>query len=102
MKYIRRNLIWIIILVGILVYGGVVYVKQEQQLAQKRLELEAKIEQHEDLLAAMRMLREEVEKLDNAETKESLAREKLNMIMPDEMIYVITFDKNDRQRKDEE
>ncbi len=102
MKFVRRNIIWIIIALGILLYGGVVYVKQEQQLAQKRLELEAKIEQHEDLLAAMQMLREEVKRLDSAETKETLAREKLNMIMPDEMIYVITFDKHDRQRQDEE
>ncbi len=102
MKFIRRNLIWIIIALVALLYGGSVYVKQEQQLTQKRLELEAKIEQQEDLLAAMRVLREEVDQLDNAETKESLAREKLNMIMPDEMIYVITYDKSNKQRQDEE
>ncbi len=102
MKFIKRNFIWLIIGLALLLYGGVVYIKQEQQLVQKRLELEAKIEQHEDLLAAMRLLREEVERLDNVETKESLAREKLNMIMPDEMIYVITYDKDKKTEQDEE
>ncbi len=102
MKFIRRNFIWLFIAFVILINGAIIYITQEQKLEQKRLELESKIERYEDLLAAMRVLREEVEQLDNAETKESLAREKLNMIMPDEMIYVITYDKSKDPKNDEE
>ncbi len=100
MKYIKRNLFTILLIIGLILllgYSGVTYLKQEQMITQKKIELEEKIAEHEALLTTLRLLREEVDQLDNVETKESLARQKLNMIMPDEMIYVITF-----QRQDEE
>ncbi len=94
MKYIKRNLFTILLIFGLIVllgYSAITYIKQEQMITQKQLELDAKIAEHEELLTALRLLREQVDQLDNAETKESLARQKLNMIMPDEMIYVITY-----------
>ncbi len=102
MKFFRRNIFTILLvlaLIFVLGFSAVTYLKQEQLLTQKQLELDAKVKEHEDLMAALRILQEQVDQLDNAETKESLARQKLNMIMPDEMIYVITFD---RLLKDDE
>ncbi len=98
MKFIKRGTLTVMVLILIvaaLAYLGANYLKQEQLITQKRLELETKQQEREALQAVLETLRQEVAQLDNAETKEELARQKLNMIMPGEMIYVITYDRRD-------
>lgn len=94
MNVFKHKKLIILFIVALFVAFGWTYLSQEQKMKQKELELIEQQERQADLLEALRVLNEEVAALESADTKVSLARKKLNMIMPGEIIYIITYDED--------
>lgn len=90
-SFFKRNIISILIMMFII--GGAVYIfiSQEITIREKQAELRSYEQLQTELEDAVALLQKDVDRLDNEETKELLARKKLNMVRPDEILYIIKF-----------
>lgn len=88
-KLIRRNRALILFLLVIMISSGLVLVKQELKLQEMSFE-QSKINQDVKVMQEqVDTLESEVEVLDTDAAKEALARQKLNMIKKDEILYIV-------------
>lgn len=88
-KHIRRNRALILFLLVVMVSSGLVLVKQELKLQEMSFE-QSKINQEVKVMQGqVDALESEVEVLDTDASKEALARQKLNMIKKDEILYIV-------------
>ncbi len=86
---LKRNRIHIYILLVFILFAGSKLYKQEIMLREKRAELATVQIKQAELEAAIEILEAEIKDKDESDMRESLARKKLNMIRPDEIIYII-------------
>lgn len=97
-KWIKRNRLLFLIVLLMVMAGIYILFQQELKINEMKREL-AKYESIRDqLLDVRRQLERQVEQLDSDPAKESLAREKLNMLRADEIMYIIKYP---RVKKDE-
>ncbi len=95
MTILKNKKIVLLLLVVLLLFFGLTYLSQERTIRQKELELLEQAERQEAVMEALRVLKEEVVDLEKTDAKAALARKKLNMILPGEIIYIITYDEED-------
>ncbi len=88
-KFLKRNRIGLVFIILFIAYISLTLLKQEVKYRELR-------EQEKQLMNDIRVLNsqigdlaEEVDHTDSLDYIESLAREKLKMIKPDEIIYII-------------
>ncbi len=91
-RFLKRNRVVVLFAVAFLIYVGFTFVRQEVKLRQLRAEEAA-------CQAKIVLLKEDVDELENElenasspETIERIAREKLKMVKPNEIIYIIQED----------
>lgn len=88
-KLLRRNRMVLFFVLGILISAGFVLVDQEMKLQELKYEA-TQLEETKALKAkGVEQLRKDVESLDTDAAKEALARQKLNMIKKDEILYIV-------------
>lgn len=87
--WFRRYRMVLFICLGILISAAFVLVDQEMKLQELKYEA-ALLEDTRELKAkGVEQLRKDVESLDTDAAKEALARQKLNMIKKDEILYIV-------------
>lgn len=94
-KHIRRNRALIFFLLVIMVSSGMVLVKQELKLQEMSFDQREINQDVKEMQAQVNALESEVEVLDTDASKEALARQKLNMIKKDEILYIVKEKAND-------
>ncbi len=95
MKLLKNKKLVFTIALLLMLFFGWTYISQERVLLEKQRELLEQTERQEAVLEALRVLNEEVKTLEGNDFKAALARKKLNMILPGEIIYIITYDEED-------
>lgn len=91
-RFLKRNRVVVLFAVAFLIYVGVTFVRQELKLRQLRAEEEACQQKILVLKEDVEELEEELENASSPETIERIAREKLKMVKPNEIIYIIQED----------
>lgn len=79
-------------IVAILIGCTIVVFRQEVKINEMKRELSDYQNSREQLMVVMKDLQRKVDVLDTDKSKESLAREKLNMIKSDEILYIIKYE----------
>lgn len=95
-RFIRKNKWIAFFAVAFLVYTGVIIVHQEVKLNALLKKEESCQNKIEVLKEEVTMARQELEKVSSAKTIERLAREKLKMVRPNEIIYIIQEKKEEK------
>lgn len=90
-KWIRRNRLLFLIVLLMMMAGIYILFQQELKINEMKRELVKYESIRDQLLDVRRQLERQVEQLDSDQTKESLAREKLNMLRTDEIMYIIKY-----------
>ncbi len=91
-RFLKRNRVVVLFAVAFLVYVGITFFRQEAKLQQLRAEEAACQQKIVVLKEDVEALEEELENASSAETIERIAREKLKMVKPNEIIYIIQDD----------
>ncbi len=91
-RFLKRNRVVVLFAVAFLIYVGVTFVRQELKLRQLHAEEEACQQKILLLKEDVEELEEELENASSPETIERIAREKLKMVKPNEIIYIIQED----------
>ncbi len=91
-RFLKRNRVVVLFAVAFLIYVGVTFVRQELKLRQLHAEEEACQQKILLLKEDVKELEEELENASSPETIERIAREKLKMVKPNEIIYIIQED----------
>lgn len=86
---LRRNRFLLIMGVCILTVTGFVLVDQEMKLQELNYEAGQLLKVVEEKSQVVEELNKQVESLDTDAAKEALARQKLNMIKRDEILYIV-------------
>lgn len=86
---LRRNRLWVFLFLGLSIGAGTVLINQEMKLQELYYESKQLQEVADEKTQAAQKLREEVEAIDTDAAKEALARQKLNMIKRDEILYIV-------------
>lgn len=93
-KFLRKNKYILIALIALTVYMGYILVRQEAKYRELVAERDAYNAQIETLRETIGQLSEQIEEISTPEYIEKMAREKLQMVKPDEIIYILE-DQND-------
>tara|TARA_Y100001933_G_scaffold238311_1_gene261963 strand:- start:368 stop:697 length:330 start_codon:yes stop_codon:yes gene_type:complete len=91
-RFLKRNRVVVIFAAFFLIYVGVTFVRQEVKLRQLKAEQAACQEEILLLNVDVEELEDELENASSPETIERIAREKLKMVKPNEIIYIIQDD----------
>ncbi len=91
-QYFKRHRYSFIVLIAIILLGAYLTYGSRQMINKKNQQLESLLMEEAELKQALELLEQKKQNKSNEELKESLARKKLNMIKPDELIYVIKFE----------
>lgn len=93
-KFIRKNKYILIILLALGIYMSFVLINQELKYRELIAERDAYNAQIDNLRSTIEELTEKIDEISTPEYIEKMAREKLQMVKPDEIIYIIE-DQND-------
>jgi cell division protein DivIC len=93
-RVLLRNRYWIAALMSVILMSTFVLVQQEMKMAQMAYEKSLVVEQVKGMQQEVKSLVKEVEALDSDEAKEAMARQKLNMIKLDEILYIVKTQKS--------
>ncbi len=91
-SFIKRHKILVFSLVIILVYVGVTLVRQEIKMREYYAKEKFCQEKIFLLQEEVEIARQDLDKISSAESIERIAREKLKMVKPNEIIYIIQED----------
>jgi len=91
-RFLKRNRVVVLFAVAFLIYVGITFVRQEIKLRQLHAEEAACQSEIVLLKEDVDELEEELENASSPETIERIAREKLKMVKPNEIIYIIQED----------
>ncbi len=91
-KFLKRHTILSVIFVIGLIYVGVTYISQEMKLNELKAKEELFQEQILFLQEEVDIAQQDLDKISSSESIEKLAREKLKMVRPNEIIYIIQED----------
>ncbi len=92
-SYIKRHPILMLIFVLGFAYSGVTWVNQEIKLREYYAKEKACQEQISILKEEVEIARQDLDTISSTQSIEKLAREKLKMVRPNEIIYIIQEDK---------
>ncbi len=90
-SFIKRNSFWLLIIIVLFFAFTWIILDQEAKINSMKAELQTYKESRQEFMEIMNDLQKKVDVLDTDASKESLAREKLNMIRTDEILYIIKF-----------
>lgn len=88
-RFLKRNRVVVLFAIAFFVYVGVTILRQEVKLHQLKAEEAACQAEIMLLKEDVEELEEELENASSPETIERIAREKLKMVKPNEIIYII-------------
>lgn len=88
-KWFNRNKLLLLIVLGLIVFGTSTFVSQQIQIKQLNAERLGYIAKIERLKLVKQNLQEELERSGSLEYIEIVAREKYNMVKPDEILFFI-------------
>ncbi|MBM7561905.1 FtsB family cell division protein [Fusibacter tunisiensis] len=87
--FLKRNKILILVMIAVGVYYGYTHVITEQKLSEYHATESELMQEIESLERELNRLEDAYAYAQNPEAIERLAREKLKMVMPNEVIYII-------------
>jgi cell division protein FtsL len=88
-RFLKRNRVVVLFALAFMLYVGVTFLRQESKLRQLRAEEAACQQKIVVLKEDVEALEVELENASSPETIERIAREKLKMVKPNEIIYII-------------
>lgn len=88
-RFLKRNRVVVLFAIAFIIYVGVTILRQEVKLRQLKAEEAACQAEIMLLKEDVEELEEELENASSPETIERIAREKLKMVKPNEIIYII-------------
>jgi cell division protein FtsL len=91
-RFLKRNRVVVLFALAFMLYVGVTFLRQESKLRQLRAEEAACQQKIVVLKEDVEALEVELENASSPETIERIAREKLKMVKPNEIIYIIQDD----------
>lgn len=91
-RFLKRNRVVVLFAAFFFIYVGVTFVRQEVKLRQLKAEQAACQEKILLLNEDVKELEGELENASSPDTIERIAREKLKMVKPNEIIYIIQDD----------
>ncbi|RKD20925.1 cell division protein FtsL [Caminicella sporogenes DSM 14501] len=92
-SFLKRNRIHIIICLILFIYLSITMIKQEIKIRELKNEEKQALKQVNELKMKIKDMKKNIEKSDSKEFVEKVAREKLKMVKPNEIIYIIQDNK---------
>lgn len=87
--FIKRNRFFMAMVLVFLLYIGTTLVRQELKIHELRLEEKQVTQEMEALTGEIDVLKEDLKASQSLEFSEKIAREKLKMVKPDEIVYIL-------------
>lgn len=94
-SFVRRHIIAISFLVVIAIYSGVMTFQKQEKLNELRIKSEAALTEIERLERELDSKQYELNKIDNLDFVERIAREKLKMVRPNEVYFQMMYGKEE-------